>query len=80
MIELVTLPEYLDEFIHVLAMCELLSIYNLLEPSMAHSCRNTEMFVQEEFFDSYRQFVLWWDANVVPYINELHEIASKRSE
>jgi len=38
------------------------------------------MFVQEEYFETYKQFVVWWDANVVPYINELHEIASKRSE
>lgn len=80
MIELITTePELLEEFVHTLAMCELLNIYSLIEPSMAQACRSTEQFVQDNYFDTYKQFITWWDATIVPYINELHEIATKRS-
>ena len=33
-------------------MCELLSAYNMLEPSLAFNCRELETFVKESYFDN----------------------------
>jgi len=65
--------QMLNQFINQLAMCELLSIHSLLEPSMAFNCREVENFVKESYFDNnYKGFIVWWDANVVPMIEEFN--------
>lgn len=67
--------QMLNEFVNQLAMCELLSAYNLLEPSMAFNCREVENFVKESYFDNnYQGFITWWDANVMPLVEELNTL------
>ena len=67
--------EMLSEFVNQLAMCELLSAYNILEPSLAFNCREIENFVKESYFDNnYQAFITWWDSNVMPLTNELNAL------
>ena len=67
--------QMLSEFVNQLAMCELLSAYNILEPSLAFNCREIENFVKESYFDNnYQAFITWWDSNVMPLTNELNAL------
>ena len=67
--------QMLNEFINQLAMCELLSAYNMLEPSLAFNCRELETFVKESYFDNnYQAFITWWDNTVMPLTNELNAL------
>ena len=67
--------QMLSEFVNQLAMCELLSAYNMLEPSLAFNCREIETFVKESYFDNnYQAFITWWDSNVMPLTNELNAL------
>jgi len=65
----------MNEIVNQLAMCELLSAYNMLEPSLAFNCRELETFVKESYFDNnYQAFITWWDSNVMPLTNELNAL------
>ena len=67
--------QLLYSFANQLAMCELLSIHSLLEPSLAHTCKAVENFVKIDYFNNnYNDFVKWWDASVVPLISEFQHI------
>ena len=67
--------EMLSEFVNQLAMCELLSAYNILEPSIAFNCREMETFIKESYFDNnYQAFITWWDNTVMPLTNELNAL------
>ena len=67
--------QMLNEFVNQLAMCELLTAYNLLEPSLAFNCREVETFVKESYFDNdYQGFITWWDANVMPLVEEFNTL------
>ena len=67
--------EMLNEFVNQLAMCELLTAYNLLEPSLAFNCREVETFIKESYFDNdYQGFIKWWDANVMPLVEEFNTL------
>ena len=67
--------EMLSEFVNQLAMCELLSAYNILEPSIAFNCREMETFIKESYFDNnYQAFITWWDKTVMPLTNELNAL------
>ena len=44
--------EMLNQFVNQLAMCELLSAHNLLQPSLAFDCKQVEVFIQESYFDN----------------------------
>ena len=44
--------EMLNQFVNQLAMCELLSAHNLLQPSLAFDCKQIEVFIQESYFDN----------------------------
>ena len=67
--------EMLSEFVNQLAMCELLSAYNMLEPSIAFNCREMETFIKESYFDNnYQAFITWWDNTVMPLTNELNAL------
>ena len=67
--------QMLNEFVNQLAMCELLTAYNLLEPSLAFNCREVETFIKESYFDNdYQGFIKWWDANVMPLVEEFNTL------
>ena len=61
-------------FTYNLAMCELLSIHGHITPSLAFQCEQWFNFVQESYFDNnYNNYIKWWDAEVVPLIEELND-------
>ena len=71
--------EMLNQFVNQLAMCELLSAHSLIQPSMAFDCLQIENFIKESYFDNnYNAFIKWWDATVVPVVNELQTLVEKR--
>tara|TARA_B100000683_G_scaffold191300_1_gene184387 strand:- start:390 stop:623 length:234 start_codon:yes stop_codon:yes gene_type:complete len=72
--------EMINQFVNQLAMCELLSAYSLIQPSMAFECSQIETFIQESYFDNdYNAFIKWWDLTVVPIVNELHTMIESRT-
>jgi len=72
--------EMINQFINQLAMCELLSAHNLIQPSLSFECKQIEVFIQESYFDNnYDAFIKWWDATVVPVVNELQILVEKRT-
>ena len=71
--------EMLNQFVNQLAMCELLSAHNLLQPSLAFDCKQIEVFIQESYFDNnYNAFIKWWDATIVPVVTELQSLIGKQ--
>ena len=71
--------EMLNQFVNQLAMCELLSAHNLLQPSLAFDCKQVEIFIQESYFDNnYNAFIKWWDATIVPIVTELQTLVEKQ--
>ena len=71
--------EMLNQFVNQLAMCDLLSAHSLIQPSMAFDCLQIENFIKESYFDNnYNAFIKWWDATVVPVVNELQTLVEKR--
>jgi|TARA_B100000123_G_scaffold203320_1_gene153130 hypothetical protein len=71
--------EMLNQFVNQLAMCELLSAHNLLQPSLAFDCKQIEVFIQESYFDNnYNAFIKWWDATIVPVVTELQSLVGKQ--
>ena len=71
--------EMLNQFVNQLAMCELLSAHNLLQPSLAFDCKQVEVFIQESYFDNnYNAFIKWWDATIVPIVTELQTLVEKQ--
>ena len=72
--------EMLNQFVNQLAMCELLSAHNLLQPSLAFDCKQVEVFIQESYFDNnYNAFIKWWDATIVPIVTELQTLVEKQT-
>ena len=72
--------EMLNQFINQLAMCELLSAHSLIQPSLSFDCKKIEIFIQESYFDNdYNAFIKWWDATIVPVVNELQILVEKRA-
>ena len=72
--------EMINQFVNQLAMCELLSAHSLIQPSMAFECDQIQTFIKESYFDNdYNAFIKWWDATVVPEINELQILVEKRT-
>jgi len=72
--------EMINQFVNQLAMCELLSAHSLIPPTLAFDCKQIEIFIQESYFDNnYNAFVKWWDATVVPVVNELQNLVEKRT-
>jgi len=72
--------EMLNQFVNQLAMCELLSAHNLLQPSLAFDCKQIEVFIQESYFDNnYNAFIKWWDATIVPVVTELQSLVGKQT-
>ena len=66
--------ELVNIFTYNLAMCELLSIHGHITPSLAFQCNEWNTFVQESYFDNnYNNYIKWWDAEVVPLIEELND-------
>ena len=73
--------EMINQFVNQLAMCELLSAHSLLQPSMAFDCGQIETFIKESYFDNnYEAWIKWWDAIVVPKINELQMIVENKTK
>ena len=71
--------EMLNQFVNQLAMCELLSAHNLLQPSLAFDCKQIEVFIQESYFDNnYNAFIKWWDTTIVPVVTELQSLVGKQ--
>ena len=67
--------EMLNQFVNQLAACELLSAHNILQPSIAFECEQIQKFIKESYFNNnYDTFVKWWDAVVVPTVNEFYTI------
>jgi len=67
--------EMLNQFVNQLAMCELLSAHNLLQPSLAFDCMQVENFIKESYFDNnYQEFITWWDSTVVPITEEFNTL------
>ena len=72
--------EMINQFVNQLAMCELLSAHSLIQPSLSFECKQIEVFIQESYFDNnYDAFIKWWDATVVPVVNELQILVEKRT-
>ena len=72
--------EMINQFINQLAMCELLSAHSLIQPSLSFECKQIEVFIQESYFDNnYDAFIKWWDATVVPVVNEFQTLIEKRA-
>jgi len=73
--------DMLNQFVNQLAMCELLSAHNLLQPSIAFDCMQVENFIKESYFDNnYQAFIAWWDSTIVPVVTELQSmVESKKS-
>lgn len=73
-------PEFAEYYIPQLAMCETMSIINLLGPSLAHHCETIQNFVLVDLFDSQEKtFNIWWDANVVPLIDEFYQTLTQEA-
>lgn len=67
--------EMLNQFVNQLAMCELLSAHDLLQPSLAFDCIQVENFIKESYFDNnYQAFITWWDSTVVPVTEEFNTL------
>jgi len=72
--------EMINQFVNQLAMCELLSAHSLIQPSLSFECKQIEVFIQESYFDNnYDAFIKWWDATVVPVVNEFQTLIEKRA-
>ena len=72
--------EMINQFVNQLAMCELLSAHSLIQPSLSFECKQIEVFIQESYFDNnYDEFIKWWDATVVPVVNEFQTLIEKRT-
>ena len=73
--------EMINQFVEQLAMCELLSAYSIIQPSMAFNCLQIENFIKESYFDNnYEAFIKWWDATVVPLVMELQIVVESKPE
>ena len=73
--------EILNEFVNQLAMCEILSAHNILQPSIAFECEQIQKFIKESYFDNdYNAFIKWWDAVVVPTIAEFQSMLESRTK
>ena len=73
--------DMLNQFVHQLAMCEILSAYGMIQPSLAFECTEIEKFIEESYFDNnYQAFITWWDDTIVPLVNELQIMIEKRNE
>ena len=67
--------EMLNQFVNQLAMCELLSAHNIMQPSIAFDCLQIENFIKESYFDNdYQRFIEWWDSTIVPVTEELNRL------
>lgn len=72
--------EMLNQFVNQLAMCELLSAHNILQPSLAFDCLETENFIKESYFDNnYQEFIKWWDSTIVPIVTELQTMIESKT-
>ena len=72
--------EMINQFVNQLAMCELLSAHSLIQPTLSFECKQIEIFIQESYFDNnYDAFIRWWDATIVPVVNELQTLIEKRA-
>ena len=72
--------EMINQFVDQLAMCELLSAHSLIQPSLSFECKQIEIFIQESYFDNnYDAFIKWWDATVMPVVNEFQTLIEKRT-
>ena len=72
--------EMINQFVNQLAMRELLSAHSLIQPSLSFECKQIEVFIQESYFDNnYDAFIKWWDATVVPVVNEFQTLIEKRT-
>ena len=72
--------EMINQFVNQLAMCELLSAHSLIQPTLSFECKQIEIFIQESYFDNnYDAFIKWWDATIVPVVNELQTLIEKRA-
>ena len=71
--------EMINQFVNQLAMCELLSAHNLIQPSLAFECDQIQTFIKESYFDNdYNAYIKWWDAVVVPTITEFQSIVENK--
>lgn len=71
--------EMINQFVNQLAMCELLSAHNLIQPSLAFECDQIQIFIKESYFDNdYNAYIKWWDAVVVPTITEFQSIVENK--
>lgn len=69
----------INQFVNQLAMCELLSAHNLIQPSLAFECDQIQTFIKESYFDNdYNAYIKWWDAVVVPTITEFQSIVENK--
>lgn len=69
----------INQFVNQLAMCELLSAHNLIQPSLAFECDQIQIFIKESYFDNdYNAYIKWWDAVVVPTITEFQSIVENK--
>ena len=72
--------EMLNQFVNQLAMCELLSAHNILQPSLAFDCLEAENFIKESYFDNnYQEFIKWWDSTIVPIVTELQTMIESKT-
>ena len=72
--------EMINQLVNQLAMCELLSAHSLIQPSLSFECKQIEIFIQESYFDNnYNAFIKWWDATIVPVVNELQTVIENRA-
>ena len=70
----------LSEYIPQLAMCELLSLHSLLQPSMANYCDQIHDFILYDVYNGDKnEFNKWWDINVVPFVDEFYNLILKES-
>ena len=73
--------EMINQFVNQLAMCELLSAHNLIQPSLAFECDQIQIFIKESYFDNdYNAYIKWWDAVVVPTIAEFQTMLESKMQ
>ena len=71
-------PEF-AEYIPQLAMCESLALHSLLQPSISQYCESIHNFMLIDVFDNNENsFNIWWDANVVPYVEEFYHLIGEK--
>lgn len=70
-----------SEYIPQLAMCESLSLHSLLQPSLANYCESIHNFMMVDVFDNNeKNFNVWWDLNVVPFIEEFYYLIEENKQ